>query len=1080
MNHHYNPDWLSDDALVANFVARQSDFTFLRGELAHAPLTGSAQHYLLVGVRGAGKTTLLKRLAVAIRRDPDLSDHLIALSFPEELYQVKNLSDFWWAACEALVDELDRMNRNAEADNLSDRIEQGRRVRDEQAAISDSGFKLLQESCARLQRRPVLLVDNLDMVFDRIDKTGRKLKDPHSPSYWALREALSTSTAPVVIGGSVRLSTPFTDYDKAFYDFFIPKRLGKLTLAEVREVLERLADAQGVPEIKPRLQARPGRIEALFELTGGNPRALSLIFDLLRNGPNSRAVEDFERLMDITTPYYKSRIEDLSEQAQVVMHALAVHAGSGLQFGSTAAEIADQSGVPTTGVSAQLSLLETEGLVEKSAAHGRTQYRIAEQLFRLWIQMRSSRRIRHNVIGLTRFFEAMYDPEELRDKMKDPCGAGPLAEAKFAFALAGAGDIALSQRHHIEAYGMERLNLHLASHGGKIDDYLLDSDPVRIRRTDEQRENWQVLISEAQTAMADKDMEAAEAALRKAMQIAPDESGPRIQMGSLLFQDNRHAEAEKIIREVVALTPENVHAWILLAGILSKNKDRMPEAEQAVRAAIAVAPTNFGLLIMLALLQEELGRYEEAEDTYRRSLRLNPAIARIWELYAGFLIRQAVRPEDAKDALMKVVELEPENSRAWTSLGGLYATELHDDTEAEFAFLRALKLSPADASLRIITAAFFARLGRYEEAEENYREAIKLDPENVMALSHYGALLIRMDKSIAAESPLRTALQLEPANDRALAALVTVLSKIPERRSEAEPFLRQAIAINETIAWRWVVLGSLLMDIGGRDEEAATIFRKALTLNPSDANLWGMLGDILCGLSNCGEEAKIAYKNAIEHAPEDERLWNNLGVLLADEQLDHSAAEVAYRRAIELAPAFAQAWRNLAELLELLKRDDEALAAYEYGTTLGAAPQYWKTKMRNLRVKIGLSQAKAALNQGDMAGLRDALLLLQANPDDIAAICISKKFIEGFLAPLLTEHSAAAIVLAGLRDTGYDKHARPLLLAFEAAIDNREDMLAELEPEVQGATKILFKRLRDASLKKNRIAPKATTKKKKL
>ena len=68
-HHHYNPDWLSDDALVANFVARMDEFIFLRNELARAPSTGTVQHYLLVGLRGAGKTTLLKRLAVAIRRE---------------------------------------------------------------------------------------------------------------------------------------------------------------------------------------------------------------------------------------------------------------------------------------------------------------------------------------------------------------------------------------------------------------------------------------------------------------------------------------------------------------------------------------------------------------------------------------------------------------------------------------------------------------------------------------------------------------------------------------------------------------------------------------------------------------------------------------------------------------------------------------------------------------------------------------------------------------------------------------------------------------------------------------------------
>lgn len=414
---HYNPDWLSDDALVRQFVARQDEFTFLRNELANVPREGSAQHHLLVGIRGAGKTTLLKRLAVAVRRDADLNDHLIALSFPEELYQVKNLADFWWAACEALVDEFDKLGLATQADALMADIEQAKKSASKTDPLSDAGLQRLQRSCASLNLRPVLLVDNLDMMFQRIDKSGRKLKDPHAPAYWALREALSTTTSPLVIGGSVRLSEPFTDYDKAFYDFFIPKRLGKLGVAEVRLVLNKLADAQGVPEVKQRLQDRPSRVEALYELTGGNPRALGLIFELLRLGPNSRAVEDFERLMDITTPYYKARFEDLAEQAQVVVHALAVCRpgdGTALRFGITAAEISAHAGLPTSTVSAQLDPLEREGLVEKSADHGRTQYRMAEQLFRLWLQMRGSRRIRQNVIGLTQFLEAMFSVGELQ------------------------------------------------------------------------------------------------------------------------------------------------------------------------------------------------------------------------------------------------------------------------------------------------------------------------------------------------------------------------------------------------------------------------------------------------------------------------------------------------------------------------------------------------------------------------------------------------------------------------------------------------------------------------------------------
>lgn len=210
----YNPGWLSDEALIASFTARQALFEFLRGELRRAPRQGTVQHYLLVGVRGAGKTTLLQRLAVAIRQDADLADHLLGLSFPEELYAIKGLADFWWAACEALVDALERRGLRADADTLDAQIE-GRRAQQRAAELhDDSGLRLLKQVCDALQLRPVLLLDNLDQLLERLAKSGRK-KDLLTPAYWALRKALSSADAPLLIGASVRLSEPFTDYDKA-------------------------------------------------------------------------------------------------------------------------------------------------------------------------------------------------------------------------------------------------------------------------------------------------------------------------------------------------------------------------------------------------------------------------------------------------------------------------------------------------------------------------------------------------------------------------------------------------------------------------------------------------------------------------------------------------------------------------------------------------------------------------------------------------------------------------------------------------------------------------------------------------
>jgi tetratricopeptide (TPR) repeat protein len=742
--HHYNPDWLSDDDLLRNFAARLEDFTFLRNELARAPREGSAQHYLLVGVRGAGKTTLLKRLAVALRRDADLNDHLIALSFPEELYQVKNLSDFWWAACDALLDELDRRKQTDLADRLSAAMERGKT----QSAdpLSDGGLQCLQQYCAELGLRPVLLVDNLDMVFERIDKSGRKLKDTQAPAYWALRESLSTTTAPIVIGGSVRLSEPFVDVDKAFYDFFIPKRLGKLSLDEVNAVLTRLADLRGMAEIKQRLQQRPSRVEALYELTGGNPRALGLIFELLRQGPNSRAVEDFEQLMDITTPYYKARFEDLAEQAQVVMHALAVcRSAVGLRFGLTAAEVGQHSQLATSTVSAQLDNLAREGLVEKTAAHGRTQYRIAEQLFRLWLQMRGNRRIRQNVLGLTRFLEAMFSLEELQEGVQQPTDASSIAGARLAFAAAGVvNDSDGAWQRGMEAKGIEQLVQHLQDHGGMLDEYLspgdVSADVHALLSLGQQlrssRCGLDVAEQEALVGAVKLRLEQKQALVQALLQAS---SQPVAQQAEAQVRQHLARERQDLMRDGMHAEDLGLFYHLRALACLPLPFLRVQDCDVACQTG----PAGTDILALRGMLWRLLGAREfvkivsidEADALLEWGRQYaGSASANEWANVAGAL-RRSGRLRQAKKAIEQAC-VQGETARTWYECAALLDRFEGDYPQAEQAYRKAIELDPTFAwPWNNLGNLLTDRLQRHDEAEKAYRKAIELDP--TFPLPHY-------------------------------------------------------------------------------------------------------------------------------------------------------------------------------------------------------------------------------------------------------------------------------------------------------------------------------------------------------
>lgn len=397
----YNPHIQTDAEVIASFVARRKLFARVMDDLRSEPAQGRAQPHLIIGTRGMGKTTLLMRLAAELRR-PEFAGRFVPLVFAEEQYSVDRLSKFWLNCLDSLADAWQKRGetgRLAEIDTSVARCEtQARGVaRDQDAPLATRVLdELLRLAGAE---RPVLLVDNIQLMFERLPVVQQH----------ALREVLMRAGGPVLIAASPHPVLETQDYGAPFYDLFKTHWLSPLSVEEMRELLVELAKMQGRGDIATRIAAQPGRLQTLHLLTGGNPRAAVLLFHLYAEGLSSNVYADLEGVLDLVTPLYKARFEELAPQMQVVAAALAEEWDP-----CTARQLADLTSLPITQISPQLHRLEKLGFIESVAlARGDQGWQIAERLFNLWFLMRlASRRQARSLELLTFFLESWFSSEE--------------------------------------------------------------------------------------------------------------------------------------------------------------------------------------------------------------------------------------------------------------------------------------------------------------------------------------------------------------------------------------------------------------------------------------------------------------------------------------------------------------------------------------------------------------------------------------------------------------------------------------------------------------------------------------------
>lgn len=385
----FSPHLVAGEQLDRLYVGRGGLVDQLVADLVSAVGTGGARYELLVGPRGAGKSHL--SALVRHRLAKALVDDAIIVALDEEEH------------VGSLVGLLARLLRRfPDEPGLPSTSDQERALRGFPRGEAVERAVGLME--ARLGARAlVIFLENLDQLFEDIGREGQQ----------RLRSVLQTHPRWSIVATSRTLAPAFTKPQQPFFHTFAPHVLEPLGAEACRDQLLRLAQADGKTELATFLATQTGlaRVHAIHHFTGGNPRAMALVYPYLTREKLDDLVGAFYDLSEELTPYFQEQMARLATGQRPVLEALAENWRP-----MSPSELAERLYETQATISMQLKRLKDDRLVTSLAVGRERFYEIADPLHRLARAMKRPDRIGEVLARFLRFWYAEPELDRLLER----------------------------------------------------------------------------------------------------------------------------------------------------------------------------------------------------------------------------------------------------------------------------------------------------------------------------------------------------------------------------------------------------------------------------------------------------------------------------------------------------------------------------------------------------------------------------------------------------------------------------------------------------------------------------------------
>lgn len=193
----------------------------------------------------------------------------------------------------------------------------------------------------------------------------------------------------------------------------------------------------------------------------------------------------------------------------------------------------------------------------------------------------------------------------------------------------------------------------------------------------------------------------------------------------ILIQQRKYDAAEKILRQLLAQEPTNIHYLALLAE-LNLQQDRIDKAESIIEDAIGLSPDTAHLYFIKSRIDIQKDKYDDAEKSIQQSISLDPYTADYFAWAANIKLARK-QYEESLNLANQALEIDPEDLLA-LNVRSTVLIKLNRKEESFQTIEGALRQDPNNAYTHANYGWGLLEKGDHKKALKHFKEALKNNP----------------------------------------------------------------------------------------------------------------------------------------------------------------------------------------------------------------------------------------------------------------------------------------------------------------------------------------------------------------